>query len=278
MALRLFLFLFFGFYPALSLDAFGGNFSSDWQAHIGGRSRLIIARVDSGAGSEGIFVGLELDLASGWHSYWRVPGASGIAPEFDWRGSRGVAVGSATFTAPYFIDDGAGGIYGYSDHVIFPFSVVRTDTDATLHFTAHLGVCRDLCVPITSVFKLTIPPVLSGSPFEAQILDALMHAPQMPQSRLRSEQISYDGLALQFTITGRDLSAVRVMPITGDGLFLGDQRVVARSAESWLIEFPVINVVGRDIVGDVLDFIIRDGDFAVEQRLEVRHHVNRSYR
>ena len=49
---------------------------------------------------ENFVLGIKFDLAPGWHTYWRYPGASGISPEFNFADSQNVTAGEALFPAP----------------------------------------------------------------------------------------------------------------------------------------------------------------------------------
>ena len=52
--------------------------------------RLVTAVQATGSESR-IDTGLEIRMASGWHSYWRTPGDAGFAPTIDWKDSSNVA-------------------------------------------------------------------------------------------------------------------------------------------------------------------------------------------
>ena len=71
-------------------------------------ARLVLAR-----DAKQHFAGIEFVMEPGWHTYWRYPGASGIAPSFDFSASQNVKTQDPVFPAPYFFDDGAGGFFGY---------------------------------------------------------------------------------------------------------------------------------------------------------------------
>src|SRR5690606_14977149 len=43
------------------------------------------------AADGGHVIGIEIDLAPGWYTYWRMPGEAGIAPVLDWSGSSNLA-------------------------------------------------------------------------------------------------------------------------------------------------------------------------------------------
>ena len=46
---------------------------------------------------------VEIRLAPGWHTYWRVPGEAGIPPRFDWSGSQNLAAVAYEWPRPEII-------------------------------------------------------------------------------------------------------------------------------------------------------------------------------
>ena len=68
--------------------------------------------------------GVQIDLAEGWKTYWRMPGEAGIAPEFDWSGSRNVADVEVRWPAPRRYHDASGETVGYARRVVFTLAVV----------------------------------------------------------------------------------------------------------------------------------------------------------
>ncbi|MCU0907548.1 MAG: hypothetical protein MUF73_08905 [Rhodobacteraceae bacterium] len=96
--------------------------------------------------------GLALSLAPGWKTYWRVPGEAGIPPEFDWSGSRNVVRVIVHWPRPVAFDQAGMTSLGYGGEVVLPLEVVASDPDAPVQLagTVRLGVCRDICIPVTA--------------------------------------------------------------------------------------------------------------------------------
>ena len=66
------------------------NLASPWVELANARVRLLAGPADMRAG-QSYLAGVELLLADGWKTYWRMPGDAGVPPSFDWAGSRNVA-------------------------------------------------------------------------------------------------------------------------------------------------------------------------------------------
>jgi len=98
--------------------------------------------------------GLQIDLAPGWKTYWRHPGEGGIAPQIDWAGSDNIASLEIRWPHPEIFEDAGLHSIGYSDTVTLPLVITPADADRAVHVTARaeLGVCRDICLPVSVRF------------------------------------------------------------------------------------------------------------------------------
>src|SRR6202521_1913436 len=76
-------------------------------------SEPVAARLVPEAGSVApggtLWVDLHLDIAPGWHTYWRNPGDSGLPTEIAWNLPAGFSAGDIVWPVPeHFIVDGLG--------------------------------------------------------------------------------------------------------------------------------------------------------------------------
>src|SRR5438445_6205866 len=86
--------------PASAGDA------SAWDEGLQSAVRLIAARA-SGSGKALVYrSAIEIKLNSGWKTYWRYPGDSGVPPAFDFSKSENVKSATVLFPAPKRFDDG----------------------------------------------------------------------------------------------------------------------------------------------------------------------------
>ena len=102
MSLSAFFASLFAIFPAFA------GMTTPWVKRDVIEARLVLAR-----DAKQHFAGVEIVMQPGWHTYWRYPGASGIAPSFDFSASQNLKTQDPVFPAPYFFDDGAGGFFGY---------------------------------------------------------------------------------------------------------------------------------------------------------------------
>lgn len=140
--------------PALAQDA------SPWQ--VDGHSQL---RLLAGSRSGPVMLGgVAIQLAPGWHTYWRNPGDSGVPPRFDFSKSDNVEAVTVLWPAPDRFDDGAGGqSLGYEVKVVLPLRVVAKDASkpVTLRAAISYAVCEKLCVPVEASAELAFTSVAS---------------------------------------------------------------------------------------------------------------------
>jgi DsbC/DsbD-like thiol-disulfide interchange protein len=103
---------------------------------------------------------IEIRLAPGWHTYWRAPGASGIAPQFDWSGSRNLRSIRYEWPRPVVFETFGTRSIGYRDRLVLPVMLTPEQADQPIDLDLDLffGVCRDICVPASAELVAAIGP------------------------------------------------------------------------------------------------------------------------
>ena len=132
--------------------------------------------------------GLEMNLADGWKTYWRMPGDSGVPPSFDWAGSTNLAAAKALYPTPARMPEAGGTAIGYKGVVLLPIEITPTEPDkrVTLKLSLEFGLCRDICIPVNATFDLVIPPQTAGA-LPPNIAEALERVPRPAQSRRKTD-------------------------------------------------------------------------------------------
>jgi DsbC/DsbD-like thiol-disulfide interchange protein len=143
--------------------------TSDWVALEQARLRLIDGGVEDGRW----LVGVQIDLAPGWKSYWRVPGESGVPPVFDWSASTNLKEARVLFPAPARLHDEGGEAIGYQGEVIFPVEVEASDParPVGLKLELNFAVCQAICIPAQATLAAT-PAADQTDPADRQLLRA----------------------------------------------------------------------------------------------------------
>ncbi|MGE5270810.1 MAG: protein-disulfide reductase DsbD domain-containing protein, partial [Thiohalocapsa sp.] len=122
----------------------------------------LVAETTSVAPGQTLWVDLHLEIARGWHTYWKNPGDSGIPTEIAWQLPAGFAAGEPLWPAPERFVLGTIGNYGYagSGDLLVP---IKAPSDLQPGTQTHLGadatwlVCSEICVPGEAHLALDLP-------------------------------------------------------------------------------------------------------------------------
>jgi len=127
-------------------------------------------------------LGLAIDLAPGWKTYWRSPGEGGVAPEFDWSASTNLAETDVRFPIPERHSLGGVTSIVYPGSVILPVLVTAKDPSRPLQLSLLLryGVCQDICVPREERLTLELPPGNATPSAAAPAIQAAMAQVPLP--------------------------------------------------------------------------------------------------
>ncbi len=99
---------------------------------------------------------LEVDMPMGTKTYWRVPGETGIPTQLDFTGSSGIS--SHEVLWPYPRTETTGGLvdYVYRGPTVLPVELKLDGGKADVRVSVLMGVCSDICIPVTAAFHLPL--------------------------------------------------------------------------------------------------------------------------
>ncbi|MCB1385763.1 MAG: hypothetical protein KDJ80_07460 [Nitratireductor sp.] len=158
--------------------------ASDWQDLGGGKARLIAAKDPVSGALDGV---IEVRLDDGWKTYWRSPGSSGIAPEFDFSASRGSFVDHVNFPVPQHISAGEDRFYGYRGTVLFTFSGMAEMPDNELSLDMLIGVCEEICIPASAHLAIRADALDRSDPLAGRLVTmARSFLPEPADDRLKA--------------------------------------------------------------------------------------------
>ena len=161
------------------------------------------------AASSTVWVGLQLTHQSGWHSYWRNPGDSGLPTQLQWTLPVGVMAGDIQWPSPQRLPLGPLVNYGYEGTVLLPVPLTITPdfkpalwaSSLSIELKASWLVCRLECIPEEGQFSLSLP--LKGSTaLHTAAFDAALAA--RPQSFVagKSSRFTVQDNLLHVTLAG----------------------------------------------------------------------------
>ncbi len=149
-----------------------------------------------------LWIDLHLDIAPGWHTYWRNPGDSGLPTEIAWTLPPGFSADDIRWPVPErFVANGIGN-YGYSRAVdlLVPIGMpqeLKRGTQARLEAQASWLVCSEICIPGEAKLALTLP------------VDTAPAAPDTSTATLfaaaRDHVPTSAGFSASFTIDGKQI-------------------------------------------------------------------------
>lgn len=93
---------------------------------------------------------LQVTLAQGWKTYWRVGGETGIPPRFNWQDSVNLSGVEIHWPRPDVLSVGGVDVIGYKNELVLPIEFTPDDHGQKIHVSAvlEMGVCRDICIPV----------------------------------------------------------------------------------------------------------------------------------
>lgn len=180
--------------------------SSAWQQSDEVAVRLIAANEGTKGLSE-LNLGLEVFLATGWHTYWRTPGESGAPPQVTWNGSDNLASATLLYPAPQRISSLGLETIGYKERVTFPLraKLKKQGEAVTLNADLTLLICKTLCLPKQFHLTLALPAQSAELGLESPLIDrALEKIPESQSDALLISEVTRGENALQITVQGRE--------------------------------------------------------------------------
>lgn len=146
-------------------------------------------------------VGLLLEMAPDWHTYWQYSGDAGIPTTITWSLPPGFASGPIQWPAPHLkIEPGDIWTYGYSDKVLLISTILappdlKPGTNVTLRAKASWLVCKDICIPGSAELSLTLQTAPTARPANDPVFSefrSLIPSPEAPPFILNWQRLGND--------------------------------------------------------------------------------------
>ncbi len=158
--------------------------------------------------TEEISAGILVDFEEHWHSYWRTPGDSGLAPVFDWSKSQNVKNVILSWPKPARFELFGFYTFIYPEDVLFPIKVIPADAGQPVELVieANIMACNKLCVPQEASVRLDIPvvEVPKETAEAARLAQAIKNVPQKESKELSIDTAVLSSEAMVITITSKE--------------------------------------------------------------------------
>lgn len=231
----------------------------------------LVANADAVVPGQTLRVGVLLEMADGWHTYWQYTGDSGTPTTIDWNLPDGFSAGEIEWPLPTkFLEPGDLEVYGYKNQVLLltEIEVPETldDSEITLEAHAEWLVCEKICIHGYETMQLTLPVAESATPDHEELFarfEAKLPLPFREGEAPFEVQWEREDSTLRLSLEGlpADAENLEFFPIPADGEIIGHPSVVqfepGEDAVS-MVEIPVrsgemdelTGVVAFDIPGD----------------------------
>ena len=176
--------------------------------------------------------GIQITLAPGWKTYWRVSGDGGIPPRFAWDGSENLESVAFHWPVPEVHHINSLRSIGYEGVVVIPVEVSLSDASSAARMTGQvqIGVCEEICVPVTLPFDATLAPDGRRNPaIVASLIDRPKTAQEAGVTAVSCEISPIDdGLQVTASITMPAIPGNEEVVIEA-----GDQQVWVSEPDTW---------------------------------------------
>lgn len=125
-------------------------------------------------------VGLLLQMAPGWHTYWEYSGDAGLPTKMSWTLPQGFQAGPIQWPVPHLmVEPGDIWTYGFSGKVllittIIPPADLTPGKYVTLAGKATWLTCRDMCIPGSAELELKLPVATTSADANAELFNEFL--------------------------------------------------------------------------------------------------------
>ncbi len=146
----------------------------------------LVAATNAAVPGQPLQAGLRIKHDLHWHTYWQVPGDSGLPTTIKWTLPPGWTAGDIQWPVPKRLPVGPLMNFGYEGELLLPVTLTPPAGLAagqTLELAARADwlICADVCIPGGADIKLTLPVKDSAGPSQHAALFAATFA-QIPKS------------------------------------------------------------------------------------------------
>lgn len=123
----------------------------------------LLADTDHFTPGQPFLLGVRLQMAPEWHTYWEFSGDAGLPTTVEWQLPPGFEAGPLQWPAPHkYTESGDLTVYGYQDEVLLMAQIqssatLKANTSWTFGAAVSWLVCREVCIPGDTTLSLQLP-------------------------------------------------------------------------------------------------------------------------
>jgi thiol:disulfide interchange protein len=129
-------------------------------AHAAHTQARLVLSADTARPGDTVLAGVDLKMEPDWHTYWKNPGAAGMATQIEWQLPPGVTAGEIQWPLPEKLPPVEVTTYGYGNEVILlvPLKLAADLKPGTLDLKAKVSwlECKEACLPGSGNVEATL--------------------------------------------------------------------------------------------------------------------------
>lgn len=208
--------------------------------------RLVKATLVAGSTSvtpgQPLEIGLLLEMAPEWHTYWEYGGDAGLPTKIAWTLPEGFVAGPIQWPAPEAkLEPGDIQTYAYSDRVLLVTTIVPpanlADATVTIKARATWLVCLDICIPGAADLELTLPVASASEAANGELFKEFLA--QVPSADSPPYAVSWSraGNEVSLTVDGLPADAlIALFPLPSLNQEVGHPKIVGNNRASVAVE------------------------------------------
>jgi len=227
-----------------------------------------------------LLLGVHLTMSDGWHTYWKNPGAAGLATDVTWQLPDGFRAGPLRWPVPIrFTSPGPITSFGYAGEVMLLTHIHAPEglgdrTDVTLQAKVSWLGCKDVCVPGEATVGLTLPVAAKAEPANADLFRVWRERlPRPPgndahQVDVRIERSGHRQGGGTYTITltwPAPVRDVQWFPDPGAALKVSDVKIATRGPSA-VLSFAARPLKGVRLDRDTMESVVAYADGSGRRR------------
>ena len=232
----------------------------------------LVAETATPAPGQRFSIGIVMTPKSGWHTYWKHPGDSGIETRATWANPPGVSVSPFRYPVPetYVISGIMNHVYG-SENVLLAELDVPQNASGNLPLQVKLDwlVCNDeICVPESATLAL---PLITGdgSADPAQRRRFADARAALPRTLTEPAAFASDAgrIRIQIPLAGTEqITGAHFFAIEDDTLLFAAPQTITRTDTALIVEADAVRGGNPQFVNGLLRIERADGVMGLEVR------------
>ena len=212
----------------------------------------LIAATDAIVPGQPLTVGLRLKHENEWHTYWQVPGDSGLPTQIKWQLPAGFNAGAIDWPHPKRLPVGPLMNFGYEGETLL-LTIVQVPADlpvgtpVTLNAKALWLECKDVCIPGEAQVKLTLPVKTQAAPSSSAGLFKASQA-RVPQAALNATA-NIDATRIRVALSppvGKTLDKFEFFPLEEGRIEAAAPQELKKEGAQFAIYLTAAKPVGTD--------------------------------